>query len=80
MYWTGGGWDVWPAVHMIFWLVVLAAFAFWVVTMTHHRDGGAQGDDRPRRSSALELLDERYAKGEIARDEYLARKQDIRDR
>ena len=36
-----------------------------------------RGSDRPRRGAG-ELLDERYAKGEIDREEYLRRKQDIR--
>ena len=30
-----------------------------------------------RRSSALDLVEERYARGEINRDEYLEKKRDI---
>jgi len=37
--------------------------------------GGGGGS--PRASSARAVLDERYAKGEIDREEYLRRRQDI---
>lgn len=36
--------------------------------------GLATGDTRPK---ALHLLDERYARGEIERDDYLQRKKDL---
>ena len=49
------------------------------------RDGLGRSPDGPgmmgygveRRSSALDVLEERYARGEINRDEYLEKKRDI---
>jgi len=35
------------------------------------------GGGAPRASSARDVLDERYARGEIDREEYLRRRQDI---
>jgi putative membrane protein len=41
-----------------------------------HQHGG-QGPARTDRSEALDLLDKRYAAGEIDREEYLRRKEDL---
>lgn len=53
----------------IFWIIVLAAL-YYVLTA---KDGLAGSKD----VSALKLLKERYAMGEIDRDEYLRIRQDI---
>ncbi len=63
----------------LFWLVILAliiAGAVWFV-----RSQSIAGSQRSleRRSSALEALEERYARGEIKREEYLQKKRDITD-
>jgi putative membrane protein len=68
----GFGFIVWLAV-----LVALIAAAVWFV-----RTMGQRSDGRPpaeRRSTGLEALDERYARGEISREEYLQKKRDIAD-
>ena len=51
-------------------IVVLVVYLIWST---------ARGGDRPRsaRGSALEVLGERYARGEIEREEYLQRKKDL---
>jgi putative membrane protein len=61
----------------IFWLFVLIVLVAAVM-------GGRRGHwwyDGPereeRRSAGLAILEERYARGEINRDEYLQKKQDI---
>lgn len=54
---------------MILWLAVLVALVVALVRWLG-------GTERPLRS-ARDILDERYARGEIDRDEYLKRKQDI---
>ena len=58
---------------MILWLVILAliiAGVVWFVRSQPIRGG-------QRRSMGLDVLEERYARGEITRDEYLRMKRDI---
>ena len=50
-------------------VVVVAMLLGWV------RTGGAGGSDAP---SAREILDRRYARGEISREEYQQRLDDLR--
>jgi putative membrane protein len=72
MWWGGGGMWFGP-LWMIVWLVVIiagiAALVRWV--------GGTGGSVGTPTRGARDILDERYARGEIDRDEYLKRKQDI---
>jgi putative membrane protein len=76
MYHWGYGW--WPF-GMVLWpvlsiaLVLLFVWALWSPRAPHVVAGA------PRRSSGLDVLEERYARGEIGRDEYLQKKADIRD-
>ena len=56
---------------LIFWAVIITAIVIavrWLV-----RDGRGERPD-----NALQILRERYARGEINRDEFEARKQDLR--
>ncbi|HUU61743.1 MAG TPA: SHOCT domain-containing protein [Acidimicrobiia bacterium] len=57
------------------WLVmILVATAIaWLVWSASRR----LGERRSRSPSARELLDERYARGEITREEYLQRREDL---
>ena len=58
---------------MIVWLAVLVVIVIGLVRWL----GGLGGDaGRPSRT-VRDILDERYARGEIDREEYLKRKQDI---
>ncbi len=65
-WWWGG------AVHMLlFWIVlilVIVALAKWIF--------GRSGD-APRGKSALDILKERYARGEIGKDEFEQKKRDL---
>ncbi len=65
----GGGWLM-----IAFWVLVLLGLILlikWLVQMT-------RGDrDGYRRPDALEILRERYARGEIDRMEYMAKKKDL---
>jgi putative membrane protein len=67
-------WGVWGLGMMLMMLV------FWVVLITGLVLGirwlSAQGRE-PRRDAALDTLRERYARGEINREEFEARKQDL---
>lgn len=75
-----GGWGGWAIAHGIFWLVVLIAAVMLTLALIRRldRDGGGTGGHRS--PSALDQLDERYARGEIDREEYLQRKKDISER
>lgn len=74
--WGGGTWlgplqmIIWPLV-----LVALVAGVIWFVRSPSY--GGAGRLQLPRRSSGLDILEERYARGEINRDEFLQKKQEI---
>jgi len=70
----GGGFGLGPIV----WIVILIAIVAGVVWLV--RTLGARDDRQvapPRRSSGLDILEERYARGEINREEDLQKKNDI---
>jgi putative membrane protein len=78
--WGGerGGWNWYGPSHMIIWLLILAvviAGAVWFMRTV------AQGSDASSvfalRASALDILEQRYARGEINREEYLEKKRDL---
>ena len=68
--WGGGafGMIIWPLV-----LIALVVGVIWYVRSPSYAGTGRM----PRRSSGLDILEERYARGEIERDEYLQKKQEI---
>lgn len=58
---------------MILWIVLLAVLSYWVVRATHtSHHAKARVGERP-----LDILRKRYARGEISREEYIARKRDL---
>ena len=68
-YGYAGGWMM--ALNGLFWLVLLALGVVFVWRLTGRRSG------TEARPSGLDLLQERYARGEIQRDEYLQKRQDL---
>ena len=56
------------------WMLLVIVPAFAVVGMGLYLTRG-----RPSQQSPLAILERRYALGEIARDEYLIRKQDLEE-
>ena len=83
MMWNGpfgfsDGWSwFWPF-HFIIPLLLLALIVTAVVYLVRYAAGW--GDHPPRferRPPGLDVLEERYARGEINRDEYLEKKRDI---
>ena len=78
-YGMGYGFMGWmPFVGIFFWLFILflivAAVRGWG---GHPMGSGMMGHGTERRSPGLDVLEERYARGEINRDEYLQKKKDI---
>lgn len=77
-HWGMMGWDnggFWP-VGMIIWLIIIVAiiaFISWAVSARFSRSR-YEGTGM---SPALDVLEQRYARGEIGRDEYLQKKNDI---
>ena len=72
-----GGWGG-GAFGMIIWPLVLIALVIGVIWYVRSPSYAGAGRLRlPRRASGLAILEERYARGEIDRDEYLQKKSEI---
>ena len=63
----------------VFWLVILAVIIAGAVWFVRSRPLAGGQRSLERRSPAIEALEERYARGEINREEYLQKKRDITD-
>lgn len=61
--------------HWLFWLALLALL-IWAGFALSRRSRLNDGKEE----TALDLLNERYARGEIDREEYLQRRNDIQER
>jgi len=66
----GWGFSIWMMIAMaVFWLVFLAGIVLLIVW--------AANRSRPAGGSALDVLNRRYAQGEISREQYEQMKRDI---
>lgn len=72
MGWYDGGW--WMGLHSVIWLLFVVGVIVGIVLL--FRAVGSVSD-RADRGRALDVLEERYARGEIGREEYLQKKQDL---
>ncbi|MCJ2177847.1 SHOCT domain-containing protein [Novosphingobium album (ex Hu et al. 2023)] len=77
-YMMGGYWGAGVLIHAVLWLLLTAAGILIALCLVRCIGAGRGKDDGRR--SALDQLDERYARGEIDREEYLQRKKDIMER
>lgn len=68
-HWEHGWWPLWP----LLWLAVLGTIVWLVTRRRRGGDGRGGGADRAR-----EILAERFARGEIAGDEYRERLEQLR--
>lgn len=60
---------------ILFWVVVVVVIVL-AVRWLRRDDSGQRGQSRSH--AALDVLEERYARGEITRDEFLSMKKDLR--
>ena len=58
---------------ILFWVVIIAA----VFILVRGFFGGSSRNDKPDGKSALDILKERYARGEIGREEFEQKKRDL---
>lgn len=76
-YMMGNSWWVMGPYMGLFWLLVLAAIVALVLSMTHwHRSDPARVC--PPAETARTILEERYARGDIDKDEFEQKKRDLR--
>lgn len=59
----------WMALWLVFWVLIIAGLFLIFRTLMEKRTGG--------RKRGIDILNERYARGEITRDEYHEKKKDI---
>ncbi len=76
-----GGWGYgygYSPLHLIVWIVIIVALVMlFTWSMRSTCMPGMRRHMHMRRSAGLDVLEERYARGEINRDEYLQKKKDI---
>lgn len=73
-----GGWGMGMMIMMVVWvvLIVLGIYALikWV---SHMRPPGSHERLGPTEKTAMQMLDERYARGELDREDFLQRREDL---
>ena len=70
----GGGWEIFGAVHMLLWWVLII---LGIVVLVRWLFSAGPGAHRSAEDRALAILRERYAHGEIDKAEFDARKRDL---
>ncbi|MFE3324966.1 SHOCT domain-containing protein [Streptomyces sp. NPDC059176] len=75
MYWDGG-W-AWMAFMPLLWIVLIGFVVWAVVRFTHHPTGHGNGPEQrwPQKETPEEILDRRFASGEIDADAYTEARQ-----
>jgi putative membrane protein len=71
MGWGMMGW-IGPIMMLVFWAAVVVAVIFLVRWITASTSGRAEAED-----TALDILKKRYARGEIDKEEFEAKKKDL---
>lgn len=76
--WLGGSFGLWGWFGMLFNLLVWIGIIWLVVWTVRRLSGNAPGGQAPARTP-LDVLKERYARGEISREEFEQMKRDLQD-
>jgi len=71
----GNGWYGFGILHMAIWVAFLIAIIVGAVWLVRSVAGGQAVS--PPRPAGLDVLEERYARGEIKQEEYLQKKRDM---
>ena len=84
--WQYGGWGMmgpgmmggfgWMWLMPVFWIVFLGLIIWAIVALVRNLSE-SKGSDSSKADSALEMLKKRYARGEIDKEEYEAKKKDL---
>lgn len=77
----GGGWGGWifGPVMMILWIALIVAVVVLIVRWLGGTAGAGAGGGAARSKTAIDILEERFARGEIDKDEFEQRRQALRD-
>lgn len=70
----GNGWGILGMAHIVLWWILII---LGIVVLAKWLFGGLPSEGRSPRGGALEILEERYARGEIQRDEFESKKSDL---
>ncbi|MEV6210206.1 hypothetical protein [Kitasatospora sp. NPDC051914] len=68
MYWNDGGW-AWMMFMPLLWIALIGA-AVWATVRLTHRPSERPGDGTRQSETPREILDRRYASGEIGTEAY----------
>jgi putative membrane protein len=76
----GGGWLIWLIVLALFLLLVGGGIAVvvWFVSQSSQGSGKGPGQGPRQEGEALEILRQRYARGEIDREEFQRMREELR--
>lgn len=72
--WGYGGGFIWSIIWMIIQIALVIGAIYLIVSLFRNNRIGE------KRNDAIEILRERYAKGEISEDEYLERKKHLEEK
>jgi putative membrane protein len=62
---------------LIVWVLVIGVIVFLVRGVSGHGCGHLRDEKKPREKTAVDILKERYAKGEISKDDFEKMKKDV---
>jgi putative membrane protein len=73
-----GGWEIGAMMIMLlFWVLVIAGVVFFVWLLVERAGRGARVQGAGAAETALEILQKRYARGEIPPDQYQVMKREL---
>ena len=85
-----GGWQMGPGMMdggwfggifmLVFWVLIIVGLVFLIKWLIQTTRGTRRTDESASASRAVEILEERYARGEIDKDEFLEKKRHLTGR